>query len=223
MSQGRLRHNAPMYLPKHFEETRIGVLHHLIRAHPLGTLVTLGPDGPEANHLPFEVDPEPAPFGTLRAHVARANPLWREISRDGRALAIFQGAQAYISPSWYPSKREGGKVVPTWNYAVVHAYGTLRAIEDRAWLRAFVERLTERHEKGRREPWKLADAPADFIEQMLGAIVGIELTVTRLTGKWKTSQNRPAADRAGVVEGLLAEGGEAAAAMAELVRRVGTT
>lgn len=212
-----------MYLPKHFEETRIEVLRGLIRAHPLGTLVTLGPDGPRADHLPFEVDPEPAPFGTLRAHVARANPVWKEIRRDSRALAIFQGAQAYVSPSWYPSKREGGRVVPTWNYAVVHAHGTLRAIEDRACLRGLVERLTDRHEKGRREPWKVADAPADFIEQMLDAIVGIELTVTRLTGKWKTSQNRPAADRAGVVRGLVAEGGETAAAMAELVRRVDRT
>jgi transcriptional regulator len=208
-----------MYLPGHFEETRIEVLHDLIRAHPLGALVTLGPDGPEANHIPFEIDPEPAPFGTLRAHVARANPLWKAIAADGRALAIFQGAQAYVSPSWYPSKREGGKVVPTWNYAVVHAYGTLRAIEDRTWLRALVERLTDRHEARRAAPWKVSDAPAGFVEQMLGAIVGIELTVTRLTGKWKTSQNRPAADRAGVVEGLLADGGEAAAAMAELVRR----
>ncbi|MCX7961038.1 MAG: FMN-binding negative transcriptional regulator [Burkholderiales bacterium] len=207
-----------MYLPDHFAETRVAVLHALIRAFPLGTLVTLGPEGPEANHIPFELDPAPAPFGTLRAHVARANPLWRGLSREPRALAIFQGPQAYVSPSWYPSKREHGKVVPTWNYAVVHARGTLRAIEDRAWLRALVERLTDRHEAGRAAPWTVGDAPADYVERMLEAIVGVELTVTSLAGKWKASQNRTAADRAGVVDGLRGEGSDAAAAMAELVR-----
>ena len=122
-----------MYLPKYFEETRIQVLHELIRAHPLGALVTLTPSGLDANHIPFEVDPDPAPFGTLRGHIARANPLWREFSRDVEALAIFQGPGTYISPSWYPTKRETAKVVPTWNYAVVHAHGALRVIDDRAW------------------------------------------------------------------------------------------
>src|SRR5207249_2616676 len=146
-----LAHELPgirrlMYLPKHFEEARVEVLHDLIRAFPLGTLVTLTAGGLDANHIPFEVDPEPSPFGTLRGHVARANPVWRGISAGAEALVIFQGPDTYISPSWYETKAETGKVVPTWNYVVVHAHGVPRFIDDRAWLRAFVTRLTERHE-----------------------------------------------------------------------------
>ncbi|MFO1363186.1 MAG: FMN-binding negative transcriptional regulator [Burkholderiales bacterium] len=205
-----------MYLPKHFEETRVDVLHGLIRAHPLGTLVTAGAGGLEANHVPFEIDPDPAPFGTLRAHVARANPVWRDGAGD--ALVIFQGPESYVTPSWYPTKRESGKVVPTWNYVAVHAYGRLRAIDDPAWLRAFVTRLTDRHEARRAAPWKVSDAPGDYVDQLLAAIVGIELPVARLLGKWKVSQNRPAADRAGVVAGLEGDGGDAARAMAAAVR-----
>jgi transcriptional regulator len=208
-----------MYLPKHFEETRIQVLHELIRAHPLGALVTLTPSGLDANHIPFEVDPAPAPFGTLRGHIARANPLWRDFSRDVEVLAIFQGPGTYISPSWYPTKKETAKVVPTWNYAVVHAHGALRVIDDHAWLRGFVEKLTNRHEAARRDPWKVTDAPADFIEKQVGAIIGLEIPITRLIGKWKVSQNRPPHDRDGVVRGLSQEGGPAAAAMADLVRQ----
>lgn len=208
-----------MYLPKHFEETRVEVLHELIHAHPLGALVALTPSGLAANHVPFEVEPEPAPFGTLRGHVARANPLWREFARDVEVLAIFQGPGTYVSPAWYPTKRETAKVVPTWNYAVVHVHGPLRVIEDRAWLRAFVEKLTNRHEAGRPDPWTITDAPAEYIEKQLGAIIGLEIPITRLVGKWKVSQNRPDQDRAGVVEGLLREGGPDAAAIADLVRR----
>ena len=213
------RRGVTMYLPKHFEETRVEVLHQLIHAHPLGALVTMTPDGLDANHIPFEVDPSPAPFGTLRGHVARANPVWRDASRDVEALVIFQGPGLYISPSWYATKRETAKVVPTWNYVVVHAHGALRVIDNRDWLRDFVEKLTNRHEAGRREPWKVTDAPADFIDKQLGAIVGIEVPMTRLIGKWKVSQNRPAADRHGVVEALRQEGDHAAAAMADLVRQ----
>jgi len=208
-----------VYLPKHFEETRLEILYALIHAHPLGALVTLGPDGIDANHIPFELDPQPAPFGTLRGHVARANPLWREPPRGVDALVIFQGPQAYVSPSWYPSKQESGKVVPTWNYVVVHAHGPLRIVDDRDWLRALVERLTRRHEAGRREPWDVTDAPPDFIETQLAAIVGIEIPIARLAGKWKASQNRLPRDRSGAAEGLAREGGESAAAMADLVRR----
>jgi transcriptional regulator len=208
-----------MYLPKHFEETRVETLHELIRAHPLGALVTPGPAGLTANHIPFEVDLDPAPLGTLRGHVARANPVWGETPPGAEVLVLFQGPETYISPSWYPSKQETARVVPTWNYAVVHAHGPLRAIEDRDWLRAFVTRLTDRHEAARREPWKVTDAPADFIDRQLGAIVGIEIPIARLVGKWKVSQNRPAPDRAGVVEGLSQVGHPAASAMAELVRR----
>jgi transcriptional regulator len=208
-----------MYLPKHFEETRVDVLHGLIHEHPLGALVTLTTQGLEANHIPFEVDPGPGPFGTLRGHVARANPVWREPSRDVEALVIFQGASRYISPAWYPTKQQTAKVVPTWNYAVVHAHGTPRFIDDREWLRAFVTRLTDRHEAERPDPWHVTDAPADYIEQMLMAIVGVEIPLTRLIGKWKVSQNRPAHDRDGVVEALSREGGPVAVAMADLVRR----
>jgi len=207
-----------MYLPKHFEETRVQVLHDLIRTYPLGALVVLTARGLDANHIPFEVDPDPTPFGTLRGHIARANPLWRDFSRDVEALAIFQGPGIYISPSWYPTKKETAKVVPTWNYAVVHAHGALQFIDDRAWLRAFVERLTNRHEAERRERWKVTDAPPDYIEKQLGAIIGLEIPIARLIGKWKVSQNRPAQDRDGVVEGLLQEGGHSAAAIASLVR-----
>jgi transcriptional regulator len=208
-----------MHIPKHFEETRVDPLHALIRAHPLAALVTLTPDGLDANHLPFEIDPEPAPFGTLRGHLARANSLWRDGSREVQALAIFHGPDAYISPSWYRTKPETGRVVPTWNYAVVHAHGPLRVIEDRRWLREFVERLTNRPEAGRRAPWKVTDAPTDYLDKQLGAIGGLEMPIARLIGKWKASQNRPAHDQDRVVEGLLQEGRESATAMAGLVRQ----
>jgi transcriptional regulator len=211
-----------MYVPKQFEETRVDVLHELIRAHPLAALVTLTPVGLDANHIPFEIDPAPGPFGTLRGHVARANPLWRELASGVQALAIFRGPASYVSPAWYPTKRSTGKVVPTWNYAVVHARGSLRIVEDRGWLRALVERLTERHEAGRSHPWKVTDAPADYIDKELGAIVGLELPVAELVGKWKVSQNRSPADREGVVEGLLQSGGEEGRAMAALVRKHGS-
>jgi len=209
-----------MYMPAHFEETRVEVIHRLIREHPLAVLVTLGSNGLNANHIPLEIDPAPAPFGTLRGHVARANPVWRDFSRDVEALTVFQGPQAYISPAWYQTKTETGKVVPTFNYIVVHAYGSLRIIEDETWLRGLVERLTTRHEAGRPEPWKVSDAPEDFIKTQLRAIVGIELPVSRLVGKWKVSQNRPEVDRAGVVRGLAAMNDSDAAAMSRLVKEV---
>jgi transcriptional regulator len=191
-----------MYSPSQFEETRIETLHALIRAHPLGTLITLGPAGMEANHIPFEVHLDPAPFGTLRAHVARANPVWRDFSADVGAMVVFRGPSAYITPSWYAAKRETGKVVPTYNYAVVHAYGPMRAVEKRSWLRALVGRLTDRFEAARAQPWRVTDAPAAFVDNLLGAIVGLEIPLSRLVGKWKMSQNRPAADHPGIVEGL---------------------
>jgi transcriptional regulator len=190
------------YLPRHFEETRVEVLHDLVRANPLGALVVLGREGLIANHVPFELIAEPAPFGTLRCHVSRANTVWREFSPDVEALAIFQASQAYVTPSWYASKREDGKVVPTWNYAVVHAHGTLQAIEDAEWLRGLVSRLTDRFEAPRDLPWKVTDAPPDFVDKQLRGIVGLEMPITKLIGKWKMSQNRSAEDRAGVVEGL---------------------
>jgi len=208
-----------MFVPPHFEETRSEVLAALIRAHPLGTLVTLGADGLNANHIPFLVDPDPAPHGTLVGHVSRANPAWRDFDPRVQALVVFQGTGGYITPSWYPTKQRTGKVVPTWNYAVVHAYGFLRIIEDAARLRAIVERLTAEHESSRPLPWKVSDAPPEYIEQMLRGIVGIEIEIRRLSGKWKTSQNRDRADRDGVAEGLSGLGDPDSEAMAALVRR----
>jgi transcriptional regulator len=210
---------TPMYLPKHFEEKRIEVLHQLIDAHPLGALVTLTTHGLEANHIPFAFARDPEPFGTLRGHIARANPLWRECATGAPALVIFQGPEGYISPSWYITKHESGEVVPTWNYAVVHAHGALRFIDDRNWLRRLVENLTNRHEKNRSDPWKVTDAPPAFIDQQLGAIVGVEIIIERLVGKWKVSQNRPDRDRDSVVEGLRRDGRDSALEMARLVRR----
>ena len=193
-----------MYLPSHFEEKRPELLHGLLLDHPLGLLVTQDAAGElQANTVPFVLDADPAGGpGILRAHVARANPLWREARADKPSLVVFQGPQAYVSPSFYPSKAEHGKVVPTWNYMMVQARGELRATEDAAWLHAFVTRLTDTHESKRAKPWAVSDAPEAYIATMLGAIVGIEIVLTALTGKWKVSQNRAAADRAGVVQGL---------------------
>ena len=205
-----------MYLPAHFAESRAEVLHALIRSHPLGLLVTQNGDGSiAANDIPFVLDAsDDGSPGVLRAHVARANPLWRTARGDVESLVVFQGPQGYVSPAWYPGKAEHGRVVPTWNYVVVQARGALRAIDDREWLRAFVTRLTDRHEGPRPAPWAVTDAPADYVDTMLCAIVGIEMPVTSLVGKWKVSQNRPAADREGVAQGLDREHGDPALAAA---------
>ena len=208
-----------MYLPKHFEETRVEVLHEAIRQHPFAALVVNTAQGLEATHVPFEIDPNPAPFGTLHCHVARANPIWKDFVATGQAMVLFQGAHGYISPSWYPAKQEHGKVVPTWNYVIVHAHGSMRAIEDPVWLRGLVGRLTDQHEAGRAAPWQVSDAPDDYIEKMLHAIVGLEITIERLVGKWKLSQNRSAADQRGVAEALPAERDATAAAMAPLMMK----
>lgn len=209
-----------MYLPKHFEETRTEVMHQLVRAHPLGLLITLSGGEAQANSIPFMLDAQRGPHGTLVAHVARANPLWREAALTP-VLAVFQGPQAYVSPSGYAAKAEHGKVVPTWNYVMVQARGRLRAIEDAQELHALVSRLTDIHERKRAAPWAVSDAPADYIEKMLGAIVGIEIPIESLTGKWKVSQNRSAADREGVARLLEQEPG--GAAMAAQVRSPGAT
>jgi len=180
-----------MYVPPHFAETDPEVLRALIRAHPLGTWVVPADGTLIVNHIPFLVRGD-----TLVGHVARANDVWKRLGAE--SVVVFQGAESYISPSWYASKREHGKVVPTWNYAVVHAHGTPRAIEDKDWLYALVTALTDSQESHRAEPWKVTDAPDEFVRATLGAIVGIEMPVTRLVGKWKSSQNRSEADRAGV-------------------------
>ena len=207
-----------MYLPAHFEETRPELLHDLIGQHPLGLLITLADAGLQANPIPFLLDAgSNGGPPVLRGHVARANPVWRDARSDVAALVVFQGPQAYVSPSFYPSKAEHGKVVPTWNYITVQARGTLRAIDDPTWVRGLVTRLTDRHETPRPKPWALSDAPDDYIATMLRAIVGIEIELTALTGKWKVSQNRSTADRNGVAEGLREQADEqsdsAAAAM----------
>jgi transcriptional regulator len=205
-----------LYLPAFFKESRTEVLRAMMRARPLATLVTICDSGLVANHIPVETLPEPAPHGLLRGHIARANPLWREYRADSEALAIFHGPQAYISPSFYPSKQQTGEVVPTWDYAVVHARGTLRFVQDALWLRALVVRLTDAHEAPRRAPWKVTDAPAPYIEKMLSQIVGFELSIVDMTGKWKLSQNHPAANRQGVVDGL-AEGSPESREVADMV------
>ncbi len=210
-----------MYQPPHHREDRLEIQHALIRAHPLGTLVTLGQGGLVANALPFVLDASAGPFGTLKVHLARANAQWRDFDPAVEALVIFQGVESYITPSWYPTKRETGKVVPTWNYAVVQAYGAMRIIEDRGWLAGQIAALTAEHEAGRAEPWSVADAPAPFVEAQLKGIVGIEIPISRIEGKWKVSQNRPEADRRGVVEGLREAADAASLAMAELVEERG--
>jgi transcriptional regulator len=206
-----------MYLPGTFREDRVEVLHQAMRDIAFGTLVTLGEDGLEASHVPMLIDAAPAPFGTLTGHIARANPQWRALKPGIDALAIFTGPQAYVSPGWYATKRDSGKVVPTWNYVAIHAVGKVRFFDDAERLRGIVAALTDRHEAGRAEPWKVTDAPAGYIDGMLKAIVGFELAIARLEGKWKMSQNRPAADHAGIVAGLADEAAapEVAAIVAE--------
>ncbi|MDP2400175.1 MAG: FMN-binding negative transcriptional regulator [Burkholderiales bacterium] len=205
-----------MYEVAAFRETRIEVMHALIRAHPLALLSSVHGGVIEANHLPLLIEADPAPDGTLRGHVARSNPLWRQVP-DGEVLAVFQGPQAYVTPSWYPSKREHGKVVPTWNYVVVHVRGPLVIRDDRDWLRGLVSRLTGSQETGRPQPWGVGDAPTEYIDRMLEAIVGIEIPVTSIEGKWKVSQNRAQADRDGVAAGFRARGDAEASLMARLV------
>jgi transcriptional regulator len=205
-----------MYLPAHFEEARIEALHALMCEHPLATLVTQGDDGLMANHLPLHLDSGGAGMGVLQGHIARANPLSQH-SSGAEVLAIFHGPQAYVTPSWYATKREHGKAVPTWNYVVVHARGRLRMIDDPAWLRKQLQTLVARHEAGFAEPWQIGDAPPDYIDKMLTAIVGIEIAITELKGKWKTSQNQPEANRLGVVAGLRQQGTADALQMADLV------
>jgi transcriptional regulator len=204
-----------MYQPPAFREDRPEVQHALIRAHPLGLLITAGPAGLLANLFPFLLDAEGAQMGTLRLHMARANPQWRELERSEECLVVFQGPQDYVTPSWYASKRETGKVVPTWNYVTVHAWGKPRVMNDDGWLRRQIEDLTNSREAQRTEPWLVSDAPDDFVAMQMRAIVGIEIPIMRIEGKWKMSQNRPEADRAGVIAGFRETGDEAIAALVE--------
>lgn len=206
-----------MYLPAHFEEISEEVMAGLIEQHPLGALVTLGSDGLTANHIPFLIESHEAGRRTLIGHVARGNAVWQDPGDGADTLVIFQGISAYISPNWYPTKHETHQVVPTYNYAVVHVHGPLVVHDDPKWVRGVVGKLTKRFEASQPEPWKMADAPSEFIAEQLANIVGIEVPIQRMTGKWKVSQNRVASDRAGVVAALSGSGDQAKRAMAALV------
>jgi transcriptional regulator len=208
-----------MYLPKLFEETDPAVLHALVRAHPLGTWVTQGENELVVNHVPFLFDTSRGPHGTLLCHVARANTLWQSFSKTVPSVIVFQGADAYVTPSWYASKALHGKVVPTWNYAVVHAHGIPVVVDARDALLEHLMQLTTAQEQQRPAPWQVTDAPPAFIEQMMNQVVAIQIPVTRLIGKWKVSQNRSPADRAGVISGLQGLGDADSNAMADLVQR----
>jgi transcriptional regulator len=211
-----------MYTPSHFEETRLDVLHALVQSHPLATLVTLTAQGLVANHIPLYLRQDASPWGTLVGHVARSNPVWQDFDAATSVLAIFQGPQTYISPGWYATKQEHGKVVPTWNYAVVHASGPLQVRDDAAWVRAQLNDLVGQQEAHFARPWAVDDAPRDYTDKLIQAIVGIEIPITHLSGKWKVSQNQPAANQAGVVQGLQAQQSSSeAAAMAALVQTYG--
>ena len=207
-----------MYNPSSFAEHDVAVMHDFIEAHPFGALVTTSSSGLLATHLPLVLDRQLGPHGTLQGHIARANP-HHEVAGDGsEALVLFTGADSYVTPSMYASKAKHGKVVPTWNYVAVHAHGTLRFVREPDALRVHLARLTARHETSRRQPWSITDAPADYIEKQLGAIVGVEIEITRLEGKWKMSQNRPAEDVDGVIEGLSASDDPREREVAEIVR-----
>jgi len=195
-----------MYNPAHFALTDPEALQRIIRQHPLGMLVTHGPEGLDANHVPFEYDPTRGEHGTLTAHVARANPVWQQCAGGADVMVVFRGVEGYISPSWYPSKHEAHRQVPTWNYEVVHAHGRLTVRDDEKFVRGVVARLTRTHEAAEPQPWKMGDAPADYLDMMLQAIVGLEIAVTRLEGKAKLGQNKEPRDRQGAVEALHARG-----------------
>lgn len=197
-----------MYIPAHFAMETPSEMHAILREHPLGALVTLGPDGLDANHLPFEFDPTRGALGLLTAHVARANPVWQQCRDGADVLVIFRGNENYISPNWYPSKQETHRLVPTWNYEVVHVHGRLSVMDEERFVRGVVARLTRDHEAGEPHPWKMGDSPRDYIDGMLRHIVGVEVAITRMEGKAKLSQNREARDRRNAADTLLARGVE---------------
>tara|TARA_R110002167_G_scaffold222826_6_gene427780 strand:- start:675 stop:1322 length:648 start_codon:yes stop_codon:yes gene_type:complete len=207
-----------MYTPKLYREDRVDVLHQAMRDIAAATIVCQGPDGLIASHVPIELDRDPAPHGRIRCHFARANPHAEIAAAAGELLLIFQGPQRYVTPSWYPSKPETGKVVPTWNYVAIHAYGTVeKSFSAPEELRRHLSAMTARHEAGFAQPWGLDDAPSDYIGMMCRAILGLEIRLSRIEGKWKVSQNRTPADRTGVIDGLRAEGDAASLQMADLV------
>lgn len=202
-----------MYCQPQFKQDDPAILHALIRSHPLATLVVASPSGVTADLLPFVLYPDEGEYGVLRAHAPRANPVCGALLEGAECLVVFQGPDAYVSPSWYASKAETHKVVPTWNFTMVQARGNARLVDDGQWLRRQLDDLTDAHEARMPQPWKVADAPADFLESICRAIVGIEIPITAIAGKWKTSQNRSTADRAGVTAGLQQHGESAMAAL----------
>jgi transcriptional regulator len=206
-----------MYLKSQFEETRVDVLHSLVKAHPLGTLIASIDSEIAVNHMPFSLCANGGPRGTLKGHLPRANSLWTSLDSRREVVVVFQGPNSYITPSWYPSKKAHGKAVPTWNFAVVHVRGRPRFIEDAAWLNQHLNELTDEHEADQRVPWKVSDAPQDFRDEMTRLLIGIEIPIDSMIGKWKVSQNRSVPDRIGVAEGLSLRGGDASVAMARLV------
>jgi transcriptional regulator len=209
---------APMYVPAHYEESRPDRLHDLIVKHPLGALVTHGASGLDANHLPFDLEVRPGSLGILHTHVARANAVWRDIASGDEVLVVFRAADAYISPNWYPSKHEHHRQVPTWNYMVAHAHGRVTVQDDERYLRGLVGRLTKHHEAAQPRPRRMADSPQAFISEMLAAIVGLEIEITRLVGKFKLGQNKATPDVLGASRALKAQGDHAIAdAMAERI------
>jgi transcriptional regulator len=195
-----------MYIPPHFAETRPEVIHRIIREHPLGMIVHHGSDGFDADHIPFELDPGAGALGLLSAHVARANPLWQRCPTGTGVMVVFRSAQAYVSPNWYPSKHETHRQVPTWNYEVVHAHGTIAVRDDERYVRGLVARLTRHHEATEPTPWKMGDSAPEYIDGMLRNIVGIEIAITSLVCKAKLSQNREARDRLNAADTLDARG-----------------
>ncbi|KVD71604.1 transcriptional regulator [Burkholderia sp. ABCPW 14] len=197
-----------MYVPTHFDERRTDVLHALIAQHPFGILITHGTGGLDANHIPFELAAGEGSLGVLSAHVARANPIWQDVSSGDEVLVVFRAGDAYISPTWYPSKHAFHRQVPTWNYAVVHAHGRITVRDDAKFVRGVVARLTRTHEAALPEPWKMTDAPKDYIDTMLQSIVGLQIDVTRLVGKYKLGQNKAARDIRGAAEALKARGND---------------
>ena len=192
-----------MYVPKFNEEKDVTVLHSLMKSKPLGAWSAIVDGEIVINHIPFLIHEDRGEFGTLVGHVAKANPIWKNLPTNSNSAVVFHGEQAFITPSWYPSKHKHGKAVPTWNYVVVHAHGIAKAIEDPEWLLEHLNELTDTHESGQKLPWKVSDAPDDFIAQLIGAIVGIEIPIDRITGKWKLGQNRPEPDKLGVIAGLM--------------------
>ena len=207
-----------MYIPKFNEETRLEILHGLIRSQPFATLVTMGSSGLIASHLPMVLSPGEGTPDILRGHISRANPQWREFDPSIEALAIFAGPQHYITPNWYPEKAEDGKVVPTWNYAVVHAYGSIRITEDPAWLLTHLKSLTTQHEAAYPRPWAVTDAPEDYIASQIRGIVGLEIPIRHLEGKWKVSQNKSDRTKESIEHGLEDLNTPASLAMRDLVR-----